>query len=250
MHTFCVFPFVVMAQNEKTPRPVFEPKSGFICQFTYTYQVPGGDMAKRFGNNSALGTGVYYKTFDNWLFGVEGNYLFAPVVKETGIFNAIVNENGQAVDENGFFVPINVTERAFNLMAKVGKIIPFNKRNENSGLMISVGVGFLEHKIRIDNTTRGVVALQGDLGKGYDRLTNGLAVNQFIGYQYLDKRKRVNFFAGFEFYQAFTQNRRNWNYDMMRPDTAPRKDFLYGLRVGWLLPIYSTRSADSEYMFK
>ncbi|HNY07944.1 MAG TPA: hypothetical protein PKL64_07605, partial [Bacteroidales bacterium] len=34
---------------------------------TYSYQFPGGDLVKRFGNNSNIGGGVMFKTRGNWL---------------------------------------------------------------------------------------------------------------------------------------------------------------------------------------
>ncbi len=48
---------------------------------TYSYQLPGGDMADRFGNNSSLGGGFLWKTNQNWIIGAEFNFLFGGDVK-------------------------------------------------------------------------------------------------------------------------------------------------------------------------
>ena len=42
----------------------------------YSYQLPGGDLAKLFGGNSSIGGGFLYKLRSNWLIGAEGNFLF------------------------------------------------------------------------------------------------------------------------------------------------------------------------------
>ena len=48
---------------------------------TYSYQFPGGDLAKMFGSNSSIGGGFQYKFRSNWIIGAEGNYLFGSTVK-------------------------------------------------------------------------------------------------------------------------------------------------------------------------
>ena len=89
--------------------------------------------------------------------------------------------------------------------------------------------------------------LNEDYKKGYDRLTNGFYLSQFIGYTFLDVRKRVNFYVGVEVNEAFTQNRRSWNYDMNLKDDATRNDILLGIKVGWILPIYFTPTEKYYY---
>ncbi|MEI7724397.1 MAG: hypothetical protein WCK09_04785 [Bacteroidota bacterium] len=50
---------------------------------TYGYQFPGGDLAKLFGGNSSIGGGFMLKTKHNWIFGVEGNFMFGQSVKNS-----------------------------------------------------------------------------------------------------------------------------------------------------------------------
>lgn len=226
-------------------------KTGFICQFTYNYNVPGGDLAKRYGAGSAVGAGVYYKTGSNWIFGVEGAYWFGGKLREEGVFDAITDSNGYAIDNNGGFVLVDAQQRGYNLGVKVGKIIPLNKRNKNSGLLISLGAGYMEHYLRLANNTMNVAALQNDFRYGYDRLTSGWMTNQFVGYQNLDKRNRINFFIGLEFAQGFTQSQRKIDYDKMSGTSTERMDSYVGIRFAWLLPIYTgVASQGGGYRFK
>jgi hypothetical protein len=226
-------------------------KTGFICQFTYNYNFPGGDLAKRYGGGSAVGAGVYYKTGGNWFFGVEGSYWFGAKLREAGIFDAITDSNGYAVDNNGNFIPVNAQQRGYTLGVKVGKIFPVGRRNRNSGIMVSVGGGYLEHYLRLANNSQGVASLQNDFRYGYDRLTTGWMLNQFVGWQNLDKRNRINFFIGMEFMQGFTSSKRVIDYDLMKGTTAKRMDTYVGIRFGWLLPIYTGVAVEGGgYRFK
>ena len=92
-----------------------------------------------------------------------------------------------------------------------------------------------------------MAALSGDYKKGYDRLTNGLTLKQFIGYQHLDPNLRLNFFAGFEFLEGFTRSRRDFDFDTRRKDQTDRLDLLWGFRVGLVLPFYFSGDRDIFY---
>ncbi len=247
---FCLSVVFLAAQQKQSNPKSFGPKKGVILQFTYMYQMPQADLAKRFDNNSAVGSGLYLKGLSNTFYGIEGNFMFGGTLKEKNIFDQITDVDGKAMDVKYVPVLIQGKQRAFNIMLKAGKIFSFNASNRNSGLMLSAGIGYLEHWVRLDNATQSVAALQGDLAYGYDRLTGGFALNQFVGYQYLDKKLRVNFFAGLEFGQAFTKSIRKYHYDLRMSLPEPRLDAYTALKFGWLLPIYSNANADREYEFR
>jgi hypothetical protein len=88
--------------------------------------------------------------------------------------------------------------------------------------------------------------ITGDYAKGYDRLTAGFNLNQFIGYYFMSKSRVLNFYAGFEFYQAFTKSRRDYIFDLMQKDESNHFDLFYGIKVGWMIPIYN-RAPDKYY---
>ena len=86
-----------------------------------------------------------------------------------------------------------------------------------------------------------------EMEKGYDRLSTGFSLNQFIGYQYFGKTRLINFFAGIEGIQAFTKNRRGYNYDTQKVDTKERFDSMYGIKVGWIIPFYKKTTQEFYY---
>jgi hypothetical protein len=63
-------------------------------------------------------------------------------------------------------------------------------------------------------------------------------MRQYVGYRHLDKNRLLNFFGGFDIMQAFTKNRRGYNFDTRQEDTKDRIDILLGFRIGVTLPIY------------
>lgn len=219
-----------------------------LLAFSYGIHLPEGDLVKRFGPNSDIGFAYMHKTKKNWLYLAQVSYLFGKEVKETGLLDSIKDNNGFVIDQNGGYADVRLYERGWNVYAGGGKLFPVWGPNPNSGIFAIGGIGMLQHKIRIEDIGNQSPQLAGDYKKGYDRLTNGIAVNEFIGYMYLSNKRLVNFYAGIEFTQAFTQSRRSWDYDLMRKDVTRRTDLLMGVRAGWVLPLYK-RSANKFYYF-
>ncbi|MFO7789548.1 MAG: hypothetical protein ACQES1_00815 [Bacteroidota bacterium] len=215
---------------------------------TYALHVPGGDMAQRFGISSMIGPAVKFKHKSNWSVGLEFGYIFGRNIKETGILDHLKDESGNIINEYGEYGTILMTERGFYAGGSIGKLIPVLSPNPNSGIKIEVGAGLLEHHIHIENKDNNVPGVLGDYRKGYDRRTNGFSMKEFVGYHYLDPNGYINFYAGFEFYQAWTYNRRELNYDTGLPDNELKHDYLGGFRVGWILPLYK-KEPDSFYYF-
>jgi hypothetical protein len=221
-----------------------------ILQFevNYSFHAPAGDIADRFGVSSTIGAGLTYKMKSNWTVGIEANYLFGGNVKEDSILNHLKVNIGEIINKYGEYGRISMTQRGFYGGVKVGRLFPIGSPNRNSGILVNVGAGLLQHKIHIENKDNNTPPVLNDYKKGYDRLTNGLALREFIGYQYLGNNKMLNFYAGFEFYQAWTQCRRDFNFDTMQKDNSKRNDYLYGIRVGWILPLYK-RTPDTYYYY-
>ncbi len=220
----------------------------FNVNLTYAFHVPGGDMAKRFGVSSMIGPAVEFKHKSNWIIGLEYGYIFGGNLKQTDILDHLKDETGNIINEYGEYGTILMTERGFYAGGSIGKIIPVLAPNPNSGIRLQVGAGLLEHHIHIENKDNNIPCVLGDYRKGYDRRTNGLSLKEFIGYHFLDPKGYFNFYAGFEFYQAWTYNRRNLNYDTGLPDDELKHDYLYGFRVGWILPLYR-KDPDPFYYF-
>ncbi|MEO5571864.1 MAG: hypothetical protein ABIT08_13295 [Bacteroidia bacterium] len=213
----------------------------------YCYQFPGGDMADRYGNSSMAELNYSYKLKNNFIFSLNGGYLFGNDLKEDSIFDGIANEEGLILGNNGQYADIRLFERGYHVSLTFGKLFTFKKPNPNSGIVLMAGPGFMQHKIKIETVENTVPQLDQEYKKGYDRLTNGIEMHESITYNYFGNHYLVNFYCGFEFIQAFTQNRRDYNFDTMMRDDKKRVDLLFGIRAGWMLPIY--RKAPNKYYF-
>ena len=220
-----------------------------LFKFSYAYQLVGGDMAKRFGNNSSVGFDFLYKTKSRILVGADFRYLFGNEVKEDPLVH-LRTPDGNLIGQDGYYIGVNMFERGWSVMGKIGYIFSFKGitgPNPNSGPFITLGGGFMEHKIRIQVEDNNVTTLDKEGKKGYDRLSNGPAFGASIGYMYLSNKRLINFFVAAEFIGAFTQYQRAYDYTTGLPNNDKYFDHLLGFRVGWVIPLYKRSAAEYVY---
>ncbi len=228
--------------------------AAFIPHISYSYQFTGGDIADRYGDNSTIGAGLKYKTSKNFIFSFDANFIFGNDIKNSdSILWMVLTDDGFIIDGNGTYALYALYERGYNINASFGKIFPVLNPNPNSGLMITGGIGYTLHRMKIDNQHRTAPQISDDYALGYDMLTGGLSFNEFIGWFYMGNSKLTNFYAGFEFHQAFTHSLRDWNFSKLPPESGVTEkdnnkyfDYFIGIKVGWMLPIYK-RSPNKYY---
>lgn len=218
-----------------------------FIRFQYNYSAAGGDLESRYSNIHGVGSAFGYKTKSNWEFEIEGNYLFSRKVKIQGLLDDIINSAGDVTDSDGELVKLVYEQRGLAFYASVGKVLKLLSPNPNSGVFVQLGIGYLQHKIKIDYRDGTVFQLSDEMVKGYDRLHSGVAFRQFVGYQYFGKSNLINFYAGFEFNQALTYNRRQYNYDTRAYDKEQKLDILSGFKVGWVIPFRSRETEEFYY---
>ena len=231
----CLFSLlsVSRAQNVKDSS-LFVP----MVKFSYAFQIPGGDLQRRFGYNSNVGLIFSIKTKRNLFFGASGSFFFGDQIKEMGILDSLKTSTGFIINQNGNPAVVRLYERGVTVSLHVGKMFNVFAGNKNSGLLLYAGPTYIRHKIKINDIGRQSPQLVDSYQKGYDRLTAGFGAQEFIGYIYLGNKRMLNCFFGFEFTQAFTKSQRSFDYVLMKADTDKRTDLLYGIRVGWILPLY------------
>lgn len=223
--------------------------SGFMIDIHYSFHIPGGDMTERFGLNSAAGPAIRYKTKNNYIFELDGSYIFGNDVKiQDSILKDISTDEGWVIDGDGLYAEIFTFERGFTTSAKIGKLFPVWGPNDNCGIFFMLGGGYMQHKIRIYNQDMTAPQVKDDYKKGYDRLTGGFSASQQIGYFFIGNRKSYSFTASFEIIEGFTKPLRNYQYDLMGPeDDATRLDLLYGIRLSWMIPLFKQPSDGYYY---
>lgn len=218
-----------------------------LTSISYAYQLPGGDLADRFGSNFDIGLAATWLTAkSDILLGLEGGILFGNSVKED-VVASLRSPAGFIIGTDKSVASVALRERGFYTGALLGKIFSGASSKSRSGIRATLGAGLLQHKVRIQDDSQRVPQLAEPYVRGYDRLTNGLALRQFIGYQFLSSDRQLNFFGGFEFTQAFTQNRRTVNFDTRSGDDTKRLDLLFGIRLAWILPFYFGDGDEIRY---
>ena len=241
--------FTITAKLTAQVNPADSAVKAFIPNFTFAYQLPGGDMATEFGYNANIGGGFLYKSKTNMLLSFDFNYIFGGTIKnESEILSMVLNSHGYIIDGNGTYALYAVYERGYTLNARVGKILNLLSANPNSGVMIMGGVGYMSHFVKIDNQHHTAPQISDDYAKGYDHLIGGFSFNEFLGYYFMGDSRILNFYAGFEFYQAFTRSQRDYSFDMMQKDTKKYTDLFYGIKIGWMIPVYK-RAPRAYYYY-
>lgn len=218
-----------------------------MFSFHVSGHVPGGDIAKRYGMNFGAGGSYKLKLSSNWMLSADFSYFSGNNFKETETFDHLSDKDGIFINIYGEVGEVIFYERGFYAGLGGGKLFPVFGPNSNSGLLILGSAGFLQYKTLIHQDGKDIPYLNGDYVKGYDKLTNGFGISEFIGYFHLDNDEPVNFYVGFEFHQAWTKNRRDWDFDLMRQDDRLRTDFLFGIRFGWIFLINKNSSGTHYY---
>lgn len=214
----------------------------------YGFNLTRGDLLQTHGHFNHVGMFAGYKTKSNWVYGIDGSFMFGNDVKRShqDLFGHLMDEKGAITDQNGDQAVVVTGSRGLHVNLNAGKILPIFSPNPNSGIYVNVGAGFLAHKIRVETQDHVVPLLELDYRKGYDRLVQGVNASAFLGYAYMASESFVKFYAGFYAQNGFTHNMRTIFFD--EPDLAvptdQRNDLQYGIRFGWLIPIYQRQPKE------
>jgi hypothetical protein len=207
--------------------------------------VPGADLAQRFGGPvGSTGIGLDFMSANNLLVGGEAWYFFGDKVKEDPL-SILRLADGGIIGNDQSYASFLFQERGVYFGARVGKV--FGTASKRSGIRATLGAGFMQHKIRIQDNALSLVQVTGQYAKGYDRSTGGLALQQYIGWQHLGLNRRTNWNIGLEFAQGFTNTLRSWDFSTMGKLDARRLDLRFGLRATWMLPFYMKKAKDIFY---
>ncbi len=238
------FSTVIMAQDKKKEEITGVP----LVWMSAGGYLPGADMKQSFGANAMIGVGYIQKFKNNIFLGFEFNAIFGDsIYDETKLFQPIVARKEDFLASDGSFANIRLFERGLHVDAKFGKLFPVLGPNANSGILLLGGIGYMQHKVRIEVINNNVPILDKEGKKAFDRYTNGVSLSQFIGYIHLSDNRRTNFYFGFEIIEGFTQNKRAFNHYSQGPDNTSRLDILYGFRAGWILPLYKRKTQTFYY---
>lgn len=107
-----------------------------------------GDMKTRFGNSSSVGVNFNRKLANNWVYGFDLNYHFGNNINESNILDSIRNSKGHILTDGGYAGDVRLFQRGMSTYLKVGKLFPVIGPNQNSGILITTGIGFYNIKFK------------------------------------------------------------------------------------------------------
>lgn len=239
---FLFFPLLMQAQSVPDSSITLS-----MFSFHVSGHIPAGDIAKRYGLNAGVGGSYWLKTKSNWLLSADFTYFFGSKFKEDSIFDGLRDKNGQFINTFGEEMGISTYERGYYAGIRAGRLFPVIGPSKNSGIMVMGSAGFLEYKTFVRQEENNIPVVTDEYAKMFDYLTNGFALNQFIGYLHLDDEQPLNFYVGLDFHQAWTSCRRDWLYNLQGPENIARHDFLFGIRLGWIFPVNKKTTGTYYY---
>lgn len=239
----------LFAQQDK---PEGKPPGAILIDLAYAMQQPEGDLKQTFNFNFNLGSRISYLSPDNWIFGINGEWLFSDNIK-IDVLAPLRASSGELVELTGKSGLTQQGQRGMLFTAHVGRLIPLQKNTRRHNLEFRLGAGYLQHwvRIRLLGRPEDLPQLFGEYKKGYDRRTAGLALQQYAGYRYISKNRLVNLFIGLDFTEGFTYNQRYYNFDTREVDDKMHTDLLLGFRAGFTIPFFiytqNTRTDNIEF---
>lgn len=244
---FLMMPFFLEAQKDIKKECV--PTVMFSA--TYAYQFPGADTKILYGNNSTIGASILYKTDKNWLWTLNGNFIFSDKINASReeILGIILDNNGELITGDGIYGSYAMFERGMHIQAKVGKVFSVLSPNPNCGFFFNAGLGYLSNRVRIEFSSNASPPpnLDDDYPYGYDRMRGGLAYSGEVGYLFMSNSRVLNFSLSLEFIQAHTKSLREWDFNLMGPDLKSYLDRYFGIRFAVYIPTYKRMPAEYYY---
>lgn len=215
--------------------------------FNYNYQIPIKNLTDIYGNNSAVGASFFLEKNNSMIFGIECNYMFAPNVNESNIFNNISTSNGAIIDGNGYYANINPMQRGLNTYLFTGYAIHLQKSNL-SGIYVYQGFGYLQHQIFIDTKNQNIPQLNEEMKKGYDRLSYGFSTKLSIDYKYYHKKGRLQLSSGLNYTISHIKNKRTYNFAANEYYSKEKTwDQLLGFKIELIIPINRKNKEEFHY---
>lgn len=232
------------AQDDLFGTEKMKPRQGVVFGVNGNFDIPAADMADRFGASYRVGGSVMYKTKKNWMFGPKIDFVIGSQINEDSLMINMRDDGFQLINQDGQRMQVQILERGYMIGLQAGKIFNTSKKNSDIGILVMTGAGFMQHRINLFDKDQTIPQLRGDYKKGYDRLTNGLYIEQFVGYNYFDNLGALNFYIGLDIAAGFTQGRRDYLFDVMHADDKSRVDILFGIRGGIYIPIFKRKSEE------
>ena len=234
----------ITGKDEVVSTPFFAGAVGWAFPF--------GEMGNRYSSFFNVDANLGWKTKTNWLYIFDFCFQFGNnnVKNLDNILSGLMTNDANPfiISNEGTDAGVVAYNRNLSLSFGVGKIFPLWFSNPNSGLVITLNGGFIQHQIIYQSTLGRVPQLEDDYAYGYDRQMRGYMTSVFLGYIHLSKKTYANWYACVQGYMARTKMSRKYQFDLMSGDDKRYTDYMLSAKVGWIFPFFG-RKADKIYFY-
>ncbi|MFN3952659.1 MAG: hypothetical protein ACK4KT_09685 [Thermaurantimonas sp.] len=226
---------------------------GFFIPVNLGFSIPSDELSERFGHSYRAGTGCFFRTFSGWTFGVEGDFWFGErVLTRDKILKSVSNEQGVLLDHLGLEANLMTFQRGWIGSAFLGKLLPILNHNPNSGVLITLGGGYIQHRIRLESGHQQsiIYQIENEYQRGYDRLNIGWQGRIYVGYLHAGNFQTYNFMVGIEHLLGRTISVRGFDYAAGQADENTLVNGLTTLKISWFFSMYKERiTRDKKYFY-
>jgi hypothetical protein len=209
-------------------------------QASYLLEVPGADLAQRYGQNSKFEFKLEYLSTANLALYTKGGLRINQNVKEDVLATARTSD-GFVIGVNGFYADLFGRQRGYDFGLGVDYLLPIRRQHLRFGF---AGV-YTAHWVNIVDDSRSVPTILGDAGQFYDRFASGFGIEENLQYQYNIGANKAALLIGLQFGQAFTREHR---YLLIGNGTPERRiDLFFGLKMTYLLPLFRFDTKETIY---
>lgn len=219
-----------------------------LTYFGYGPFASGGDLGDRFGSGWSIDAGAaWLPRNSNFEVGFRAQFGFGSEVKED-VLASLRTREGFLIGNQREPADVQLRQRQLFIGPSLGYTFRLGE-NQRAGIHLKTSVGYFFHRIRFQqDAVQSVPQIAEELEAGYDRLTGGPAIHQFIGYQQLALDRRLNVYIGAELMAGFTKGLRSFDYATgAPPPAAGRTDLVAGLKAGLIIPFYFGEGREIFY---
>jgi len=208
-------------------------------------QKPLLDFNDRYAGFSILNVGVNSKTINNMVYNFSYDIILGKNVIQDDLSNLYLNNDSLITGLNGQPAALGVFLRGYKVNFGIGKIVKPIK-NRNSGILVELNSGIMSSKIRYKDGAENFSFLTDAYLRGFDKLSRGFYLEEFVGLLFYDDEKLINFKIGLNFLQGFTSDKRAYFYASEAQPIENRKDFAVGIKANWIIPFYYSKEKSTE----
>ena len=225
--------------------PPLSAQQRLSADFSYGLQSPLGRLQNRYGHGYRAGIGIKYHTgFYGLMTSIDGAFLFGDRVKEDVLQNLRTSE-GFIYGNDKTAANIQLRMRGWLLGLSLGKDW---RISELSNIRFATGIGYLSHKIRIqDDPQTTVPQLNAGYKKGYDRLEGGMLLYHTLDWVYQSSDEKINFSLGMEALVGKSTGLRSYQFDLREDFTQRQTTAWIAIKAAWILPFFQKDKSKTWY---